>query len=89
MVKKIGIVSLSSGILGEDFIRHEVEIGTKRLAEYGIETVFLPNALLVTYSLCGGYYESHKKFTFLTMCLGSMGMPILYLSERKKSRIQA
>ena len=45
MVKKIGIVSLSSGILGEDFIRHEVNIGIDRLAEYGIETIFLPNAL--------------------------------------------
>lgn len=45
MVKKIGIVSLSSGILGEDFVRHEVKIGVERLAEYGIETVFLPNAL--------------------------------------------
>lgn len=45
MVKKIGIVSLSSGMLGEDFIRHELEIGKKRLREYGIEIRFLPNAL--------------------------------------------
>ena len=45
MVKKIGIVSLSSGILGEDFIRHEVNIGIKRLEQYGMEVVFLPNAL--------------------------------------------
>lgn len=45
MVKKIGIVSLSSGILGEDFIRHEINIGIERLTEYGMETVFLPNAL--------------------------------------------
>lgn len=44
-VKKIGIVSLSSGILGEDFIKHELEIGIKRLNNYGIEIVFLPNAL--------------------------------------------
>ncbi|MCW6652232.1 LD-carboxypeptidase [Aerococcaceae bacterium NML210727] len=45
MVKKIGIVSLSSGILGEDFIRHQIKIGTERLAKYGIKTTFLPNAL--------------------------------------------
>lgn len=45
MVNKIGIVSLSKGILGEDFIEHELEIGKKRLNEYGIEIEFLPNAL--------------------------------------------
>lgn len=45
MIKKIGIVSLSSGILGENFIEHELQIGKKRLEEYGIQVVFLPNAL--------------------------------------------
>lgn len=44
-VKKIGIVSLSSGIMGEDFVKHELDIGLKRLKEYGIEVEFLPNAL--------------------------------------------
>lgn len=44
-VKTIGIVSLSSGILGEDFIRHQLEIGLKRLKEYGIEVEFLPHSL--------------------------------------------
>lgn len=43
-VKKIGIVSLSSGILGEDFVLHEVKIGIERLKEYGIEVEFLPNS---------------------------------------------
>lgn len=42
--KKIGIVSLSSGILGEAFIEHELNIGNKRLREYGLEVVYLPNA---------------------------------------------
>jgi len=45
MVKKIGIVSLSSGVLGESFIRHELKIGVDRLNKYGIEVEFLPNAL--------------------------------------------
>ena len=45
MIKKIGIVSLSSGILGEDFIRHELDPGKKRLERCGIDTQFLPNAL--------------------------------------------
>ena len=45
MVKKIGIVSLSSGVLGESFIKHELKIGLERLNKYGIEVEFLPNAL--------------------------------------------
>ena len=44
-VKKIGIVSLSNGIMGESFISHELEIGKERLNKYGIELEFLPNAL--------------------------------------------
>lgn len=43
-VKKIGIVSLSNGVLGEDFVAHEVKIGIERLKEYGIEVEFLPNS---------------------------------------------
>ena len=44
-VKKIGIVSLSSGIMGEGFIQHELNLGLERLKQYGIEVEFLPNAL--------------------------------------------
>lgn len=44
-VKKIAIISLSSGILGENFIKHEIEIGLKRLNKLNIEVVFLPNSL--------------------------------------------
>lgn len=44
-VKKIGIVSLSSGILGEDFIQHEVKLGKERLEKMGLDLVFLPHAL--------------------------------------------
>ena len=43
-VRKIGIVSLSSGVLGEDFVAHEVKIGIERLKKYGIEVEFLPNS---------------------------------------------
>lgn len=45
MVNKIGIVSLSSGILGESFIEHELKIGKERLNKYGVEVEFLPHAL--------------------------------------------
>ena len=45
MIKTIGIVSLSRGILGEDFMEHEVEIGLRRLNEMGLVVKFMPNAL--------------------------------------------
>lgn len=42
---KIAIVSLSSGILGEFNVRHQLELGIKRLEELGLEPVFMPNSL--------------------------------------------
>lgn len=45
MVRTLAIVSLSSGILGEPFIRFESDIGLKRLSQYGINVKFMPNAL--------------------------------------------
>ena len=45
MIKNIAIVSLSSGILGEPFIRFEVDIGLRRLKEYGLHVKFMPHAL--------------------------------------------
>ncbi len=44
MIKNIAIVSLSSGIIGEDFVRHEVAIGLKRLAGYNVNVRFMPHA---------------------------------------------
>lgn len=45
MVKKIAIISLSRGLLGEPFIAHELKIGLERLKKYGLEVVMTPNAL--------------------------------------------
>ncbi|MDO4332777.1 MAG: LD-carboxypeptidase [Eubacteriales bacterium] len=42
---KVAIVSLSSGMLGEEFCSHNIEIGVRRLREFGLEPVFMPNAL--------------------------------------------
>lgn len=42
---KVAIVSLSSGMLGEEFCSHNIEIGVRRLREYGLEPVFMPNSL--------------------------------------------
>ena len=47
MIKTVGIVSLSSGIIGEEFIQFEVEIGLRRLREYGLKVKFMPNELIV------------------------------------------
>jgi muramoyltetrapeptide carboxypeptidase LdcA involved in peptidoglycan recycling len=41
----VAIVSLSSGMLGEKDNAHTLELGVKRLKEFGLETVFMPNAL--------------------------------------------
>lgn len=45
MIKTIGIVSLSSGILGEASIKHEAEIGLQRLRNAGLTVKFMPYAL--------------------------------------------
>lgn len=42
---KAAIVSLSSGMLGEEFCKHDIDIGVRRLKGFGLETVFMPNAL--------------------------------------------
>ena len=41
----VAIVSLSRGILGEDFVKHEVELGIKRLKEFGLVPKFMDNSL--------------------------------------------
>ncbi len=42
---KIAIVSLSSGVLGENFCKHELDIALKRLEDYGLIPIVMPNAL--------------------------------------------
>lgn len=45
MVKNVAVVSLSAGVLGESFAKHELDIGAKRLADYGLNVRFMPHAL--------------------------------------------
>lgn len=42
---KIAIVCLSRGLLGEPFVKHELDLAIKRLKEFGLEPVIMPNAL--------------------------------------------
>ena len=45
MISTIGIVSLSSGIIGEDFVKHEVDLGVQRLQGPGTQSyLFAPFA---------------------------------------------
>ena len=45
MVSTIGIISLSSGIIREDFVKHEVDLGVQRLKDLGLNPIFLPHSL--------------------------------------------
>lgn len=45
VIKNVAIVSLSSGTIGEEFVKHEVEIGIKRLKDFGLHVKFMPHAL--------------------------------------------
>lgn len=45
MVKNIAIVSLSSGLIGEDFVKHSLDIGIGKLQDYGLNVRFMPHAL--------------------------------------------
>ncbi len=56
MVKTVGIVSLSRGTIGEDFVKHELELGIKRLEEMGLNVKFMPHALKGI-----EYVESHPE----------------------------
>ena len=44
-INTIAIVSLSAGTIGEGFVKHELDIGVKRLREYGLDVRFMPHAL--------------------------------------------
>lgn len=45
VIRNIAIVSLSRGIIGEPDVQFEVEIGLRRLKEYGLNVKFMPHAL--------------------------------------------
>lgn len=42
---KVAIVSLSSGVLGEPFAKHELDLALARLKEFGLSPVIMNNAL--------------------------------------------
>ncbi|MBU3127875.1 LD-carboxypeptidase [Clostridium tagluense] len=42
---KVAVISMSSGMLGEDFAKHELDLGLKRIKEFGLVPVVMPSAL--------------------------------------------
>ena len=42
---KVAIVSLSNGTLGEEFVKHEIEIGLERLKSFGLNPIIMPNSM--------------------------------------------
>lgn len=44
-VRKVAIVSLSRGLLGESYTDHSLKLGVKRLKDMGLRIKFMPNAL--------------------------------------------
>lgn len=44
-VKTVAVVSLSSGTIGEDFVKHEVDLGVERLEKLGLNVKFMPHAM--------------------------------------------
>jgi muramoyltetrapeptide carboxypeptidase LdcA involved in peptidoglycan recycling len=42
---RVAIVSLSSGIMGEDSIAHEVKIAERQMVEFGLIPVYMPNSM--------------------------------------------
>lgn len=45
MIKNVAIVSLSSGVLGELFIQHALEIGIRRLEAYDLSVTIMDNSV--------------------------------------------
>ena len=63
MIRNVAIVSLSSGIIGEERIRYEVEIGLKRLEEYGVHvTVEIGVGLYHSYAMLPLVKEAEKGY---------------------------
>lgn len=51
-IQNIAIVSLSSGIIGEPSVQFEVDIGVRRLQEYGLNVKFMPHARMGLQYVC-------------------------------------
>ncbi len=56
MIKTVTIVSLSRGMIGESFVKHETDLGVRRLEEMGLRVKFGAHALKGI-----GYLDAHPE----------------------------
>lgn len=62
MIRNIAVVSLSRGMIGEPDVQFEVEIGIRRLEEYGLHVKFMPHALKgLEYIKAHPYYSLRRQ----------------------------
>ena len=45
MIKSVALVSLSSGIIGESYVKQEIDLGLSRLKEFGLNVKIMPHAM--------------------------------------------
>lgn len=67
MLKTVQIVSLSSGILGEPFVAHELALGVRRLEKYGL-TVRLSTHALAGIAYIKDHPEARAADLLLALC---------------------
>ena len=73
MIKTVEIVSLSSGIIGETFVSHELKIGVERLKERDIFKVV--TGVLVGKTMDEVYAGEYKKL--LVSVIDDPSLPVL------------
>ena len=84
-IKTVCIVSLSAGILGERFVKHELDLGLKRLEACGLKVKFSSHALMGTDYLsrhpearAADFCEAFRDTTTNHLMLHKLGLPSFY-----------
>ena len=86
MIKTVALVSLSAGTIGEDFVKHEVNIGLKRLEQFGLNVKIMPHAMKGI-----EYVKNHPKeraemihIDFFHICLKTMNLKMLLKKQKRE-----
>ena len=83
MIKTVALVSLSAGTIGEDFVKHEVNIGLKRLEQFGLNVKIMPHAMKK--SICIISADSTKNhIDFFHICLKTMNLKMLLKKQKRE-----
>ena len=83
MIKTVAIVSLLAGTIGEDFVKHEVNIGLKRLEQFGLNVKIMPHAMKGI-----EYVKNHPKERandlLAAICLKTMNLKKLLKKQKRE-----